>query len=279
MLHPKQYEVNEAWIAFRLNNAPVRTDRDGDFNCIALMDAPSRFILGSEFVPATVAEPTRTQVRRLFKDARRHKQQLPKTLLVPREDVADQLTLEATQQSIDVVRVPARELLIFIGEARGKERSNMIRGMRAMFHSSEAQALRTFLREKLLLTTADAGGGWLIVDAPGADLGVHPPENGEPPSGTAEVSFYCDRMEETVEELKRTWTITGVCDVPGSCHWYQSLFGQPATSTDHSDFGQILDSDGTVLLCRHEWGVHEHPSLNCRPACSAVTSANPVRRH
>jgi hypothetical protein len=22
MLHPKQFEVNEAWIAFRLNNAP-----------------------------------------------------------------------------------------------------------------------------------------------------------------------------------------------------------------------------------------------------------------
>ena len=118
MLHPKQFEVNEAWIAFRLNNAPIRTERDGDFNCIALMDASSCFILGSEFIPIAVSEPTRAQFRRLLKDARRHKQQLPKTLFVPREDVADQVTLEATQQSIDVVRVPERELLIFIGEAR-----------------------------------------------------------------------------------------------------------------------------------------------------------------
>jgi hypothetical protein len=118
MLHPKQFEVNEAWIAFRLNNAPIRTERDGDFNCIALMDAGSCFILGSEFIPVTVSEPTRAQFRRLLKDARRHKQQLPKTLFVPREDVGDQVTLEATQQSIDVVRVPERELLIFIGEAR-----------------------------------------------------------------------------------------------------------------------------------------------------------------
>lgn len=118
MLHPKQFEVNEAWIAFRLNNAPIRTERDGDFNCIALMDAASCFILGSEFIPVTVSEPTRAQFRRLLKGARRHKQQLPKTLFVPREDVADQVTLEATQQSIDVVRVPERELLIFIGEAR-----------------------------------------------------------------------------------------------------------------------------------------------------------------
>src|SRR5207237_7204638 len=29
----------------------------------------------------------------------------------------------------------------------------------------------------------------------------------------------------------------------------------------HAYFGQILDSDGTVLLCLHEWGAHQHPSL------------------
>jgi len=38
--------------------------------------------------------------------------------------------------------------------------------------------------------------------------------------------------------MKRTWTIIGVSDVPGSFKWYQSL-----------------------LLCRHQWGAHEHPSL------------------
>ena len=35
----------------------------------------------------------------------------------------------------------------------------------------------------------------------------------------------------------------------------------PATAPAHDDFGQILDSDGTVLLCLHAWGAHEHPSL------------------
>jgi hypothetical protein len=63
MLHPNQFEVNEAWIAFRLNNAPIQTERDGDFNCIALMDAASCFILSSKFIPATAAEPTRVQFR------------------------------------------------------------------------------------------------------------------------------------------------------------------------------------------------------------------------
>jgi len=61
--------------------------------------------------------------------------------------------------------------------------------------------------------------------------------------------------------MKRTWTIIGVRDVSNSVKWYQSLFGQPAKSPAHDYFGQILDSDGTVLLCLHEWGAHEHPSL------------------
>jgi hypothetical protein len=118
MLHPKQFDVNEAWIAFRLNNAPIRTERDGDFNCLALMDAASCFILGSELIPATAAEPTRAQFHRLFKNARRHKQQLPKTLFVAREDVADLVTREATEQNIDVVRISESELRNFTGEAR-----------------------------------------------------------------------------------------------------------------------------------------------------------------
>src|SRR5206468_12754089 len=61
--------------------------------------------------------------------------------------------------------------------------------------------------------------------------------------------------------MKRTWTIIGVHDVPRSFQWYQSLFGQPSTAPAHSHFGQLLDSDGTVLLCLHQWGAHEHPPL------------------
>jgi hypothetical protein len=68
--------------------------------------------------------------------------------------------------------------------------------------------------------------------------------------------------------MKRTWTIIGVRDVPSSVKWYQSLFGQPSTPPGHDYFGQILDTDGTVLLCLHQWGAHEHPSL-----------MSPTRRH
>lgn len=61
--------------------------------------------------------------------------------------------------------------------------------------------------------------------------------------------------------MTRIWTIIGVADVAGSMKWYQSLLGLPETAPAHAYFGQVLDTDGTVLLCLHAWGAHEHPSL------------------
>jgi catechol 2,3-dioxygenase-like lactoylglutathione lyase family enzyme len=78
----------------------------------------------------------------------------------------------------------------------------MIRGMHAMFYSSEAEALRAFLKDKLGLAGTDVGGGWLIFDVPEADLGVHPTEGGEVASGTTDISFSCDDIGQTVAELR-----------------------------------------------------------------------------
>ncbi len=61
--------------------------------------------------------------------------------------------------------------------------------------------------------------------------------------------------------MKRTWTIIGVADVARSLKWYQSLFGQEETTPAHDYWAQVLDADGTVLLCLHQWGTHEHPTL------------------
>jgi len=62
--------------------------------------------------------------------------------------------------------------------------------------------------------------------------------------------------------MKRTWTIVGVADMPQSLAWYQSLLGLQRTQPAHSYFAQVLDTDGTVLLCLHQWGAHEHPTLS-----------------
>lgn len=80
----------------------------------------------------------------------------------------------------------------------------MIRGVHTMFYTSEPEALRAFLRDKLGLRGADVGDGWLIFDLPEADMGCHPAGGDDgAPSGTADISFYCDDIHRTVAELKR----------------------------------------------------------------------------
>ena len=48
--------------------------------------------------------------------------------------------------------------------------------------------------------------------------------------------------------MRRTWTIIGVANVAHSFRWYQTLLGLSATIPAHDYFGQLLDTDGTVLL-------------------------------
>jgi catechol 2,3-dioxygenase-like lactoylglutathione lyase family enzyme len=77
----------------------------------------------------------------------------------------------------------------------------MIRGVHTMFYSSRPDELRAFLRDKLGFSGTDVGGGWLIFDLPEADMGVHPAGDEGAPSGTHDISFYCDDIEATVREL------------------------------------------------------------------------------
>ena len=81
----------------------------------------------------------------------------------------------------------------------------MIRGVHTMFYTSEPEALRAFLRDKLGFPATDIGEGWLIFDLPEADMGCHPEEDGSghgAPSGTHDISFYCDDVDATVAELR-----------------------------------------------------------------------------
>lgn len=76
---------------------------------------------------------------------------------------------------------------------------------------------------------------------------------------TQPLHSFCFAHADTF--MKRLWTIVGVADVPLSYAWYQTLFGQRPSQPAHDYFGQIADADGTVLLCLHRWGDHEHPPL------------------
>lgn len=68
--------------------------------------------------------------------------------------------------------------------------------------------------------------------------------------------------------MTRLWTILGVRDVRTSYRWYQRLLGLAVDAPAHDYFGVVADADGTVLVCLHAWGAHEHPSLTSADVAS-----------
>jgi len=118
MLDPDQFQINEAWIVFKLNDTPVSTEADGDFNVLALMDAASCFILATVFVSTNSLEPSQLESKRLLKGGYSHKNQFPKILFIPANQVADIFIKEARHLNIAVKRVPEENLQVFVDEAR-----------------------------------------------------------------------------------------------------------------------------------------------------------------
>ena len=78
----------------------------------------------------------------------------------------------------------------------------MIRGAHVILYSSDAEADRAFLRDVLRLPAVDAGGGWLILQLPPAEVAVHPAES----TGGVELYLVCDDVDATVAE----WSAQGV---------------------------------------------------------------------
>jgi catechol 2,3-dioxygenase-like lactoylglutathione lyase family enzyme len=74
----------------------------------------------------------------------------------------------------------------------------MIEGIHGTVFTPEAEAARTFIKDKLGLAHVDAGNGWLIFDVPEGEFAVHP--------GTDthhEISFWYDDIEGKVKELQK----------------------------------------------------------------------------
>jgi len=77
----------------------------------------------------------------------------------------------------------------------------MIRGVHAMFHSSDPHATRAFFRDVLGLPGIDIGEGQLIFTLTEANVGCTRPGS-EDPADAAGLSLLCDDLSGTVAALK-----------------------------------------------------------------------------
>jgi len=85
----------------------------------------------------------------------------------------------------------------------------LIKGLHALLYTPKPEELRAFIRDKLGFPFTDVGERWLIFDMPEADLGCHPSDR-----VFHSISFYCDNIHKTVEELKSRGVqfTTGISD-------------------------------------------------------------------
>lgn len=116
MIDPSKYFENQAWIVFHLNQHPIHTDRDGDFNAIALMDVASGIIHGMQMEPAAGAL-SEFEARLLLKQTLEKTQALVESLYLPDNFDMPGIIKAAKSLNIAVTRKPYQDIYPIIEEA------------------------------------------------------------------------------------------------------------------------------------------------------------------
>ena len=117
-INPQDYAPNEAWLLFWLNDAPVHTVSDGDFNVMAIMDVGTGLILGMEFVGILAEEPTEFESRKLLASAESKAGERPQRLLVDSGQNLSQLIERASAMGLEVILESGSNLNPITQEAR-----------------------------------------------------------------------------------------------------------------------------------------------------------------
>jgi catechol 2,3-dioxygenase-like lactoylglutathione lyase family enzyme len=98
----------------------------------------------------------------------------------------------------------------------------MIKGVHALFYTTDPDGARAFIRDKLDFPYVDASGdGWLIFGLPEGDVGCHPSDH-----AFHGVAFFCDDLDGTMKELtskgvtctpvvEEGWGIHTTFEIPG----------------------------------------------------------------
>lgn len=115
---PSDFAHNEAWLLFQLNEAPVLTETDGDFNAMAIIEVATGMIFGMELVQVTMPGLPEFLSRRLLADAEGQAGSRPQKLFIASGYDAEDLVKVAKAMGIEIERVPAKDLSGITKEAR-----------------------------------------------------------------------------------------------------------------------------------------------------------------
>lgn len=117
-IDPQKYSENEAWILFQLNDCPVQTKVDGDFNALAIMDVSSGLIHGMELLSTGIGEISEFDAKKLLNQAEARVSTRPKYLFIDAIHEQNRVKRAAAVLGIKTVSKEGEHLDIITEEAR-----------------------------------------------------------------------------------------------------------------------------------------------------------------
>jgi len=117
-LDPNQFKVNEVWIAFRVNESFLSV-QDEPYDIYMLMDAASAYVLGHVISKVVDEAPHEKDVDNLFNEAWGVKRQWPEKLIVPENDLAENVfKMHAEKNGLSFDTVPLSDLSLIIEDLK-----------------------------------------------------------------------------------------------------------------------------------------------------------------
>ncbi len=118
MYHPNQFQVNEVWIAMRVNDSFIYVQNE-PYDIYMLVDAASCYAMAHVFSKVADEAPNERDVEGLFHNAWSLKKQWPKKLLVPEGDLAtDVFRVQAEKSNIEFNTVRLSDIESIVGELK-----------------------------------------------------------------------------------------------------------------------------------------------------------------
>lgn len=117
-MHPRDFEVNQTWLAFRVNQRPILAEGQA-LDLFILQDAASMFIFGNAFAAHEDEAPSEEDVSALLHDAWAKQHVWPGELvLAGKPSRSNAFAVVARQLDIPVRSVPEAQMSFYIKDVQ-----------------------------------------------------------------------------------------------------------------------------------------------------------------
>lgn len=127
-MHPRDFEVNQTWLAFRVNQRPIVAEGQ-ELDIFMLQDAASMFIFGNAFAAHEDEAPALAEVSHLLHQAWARQQTWPAELvLAGKPSRTNAFASVARQLGIRVRSVPEAQMSFYIKDVQSSLEEYFRRG-------------------------------------------------------------------------------------------------------------------------------------------------------